>query len=163
MGIDRSDSAPIDNAERYSLVPENFPRPRVIGAVPGAQPKFFSVQYQGRYNLPACTPQDLFVRWDICEDLAQRFASQSIKSKAGKRTHMTESAILIQYLVRLLKTGWCSEEECVWVMRQAAQIIEWPFPSLEIQTANPTYESLVQLLQTMNESNNSTSGENNDP
>lgn len=100
MGIVQAGSAPMDDAAKFAQVPEDFPRP-LIGAVPGAQPKFLATIYQGRFYLPGCTPPELFNRWDICEDLAQNFASKSLESKAGKRAHMTETAILDQYLERL--------------------------------------------------------------
>jgi hypothetical protein len=81
---------------RYSKVPADFPRPDHLGAVAGAQPKLLLTGYQGRFYAPGCTPPKVWQRWDICEDLAQQLYRKSLESKAGKRAHMSETAILEQ-------------------------------------------------------------------
>ena len=62
------------------------------------------------------------------EDLAQQFCRKSLDNKAGKRSHMSETAILGQYLERLLKTGWGSDADMRWVIRRAADLAQWPAP-----------------------------------
>lgn len=122
---------------RYALVPADFPRPVHFGALPGTQPKLLMVQYGGRYYSPGCTPPEIWERWDICEDLAQQFCRKSIENKAGKRAHMSETAILDQYLERLLKTGWGSDAEMRWVIRRAAELAQWPVPESAVETGKP--------------------------
>lgn len=109
-------------------VPADFPCPVHAGTVGGAQPKLLLVEYDGQYYSPGCTPPEILLRWDICEDLAKQFAAKSLESKAGKRAHTSESEILGQYLSRLLRTGWVSDEECRWVIRRTAEILSWPAP-----------------------------------
>jgi hypothetical protein len=113
-------------------IPADFPRPCIASALAGYQPKLALVGYQGKFYLPGGAPPELFARWDICEDLAQQFVPKCRESKAGKRSHMSETAILDQYLLRLLKTNWGSDEEMRWVIRRAAGILGWPVP----ETAN---------------------------
>lgn len=121
------DIAPIESQLQF-VIPSDFPRPQHFGAVGGAQPKFLAVQYEGKLYAPGCTPPELFSRWDICEDLARQLVVKSMESKAGKRSHMSESEILDQYCLRLMKTGWGSDDEMKWVIRRAAAQLGWPAP-----------------------------------
>jgi hypothetical protein len=120
---------PIDMGEPdYNLVPADFPRPEILGAVSGFQAKLLLTSHEGRFYSTGCTPPELFVRWDRCEDLAYQLASKSLESKEGKRSHMSELEILDQYLPRLIATKWTSEAEARFVIRRAAQILHWPVP-----------------------------------
>lgn len=112
----------------FAQVPADFPRPVHRGAVPGAQAKLLMVKYGDRFYSPGCTPPELWERWDYCEDLAQQFCKKCIDNKAGKRSHMSEVEILEQYLVRLMKTGWGSDDEMRWVVRRTADLAAWPVP-----------------------------------
>ena len=109
-------------------VPEDFPRPQHLGAVPGAQPKFLAVEYQGRYYSPGCTPPELYERWQHCMHLVPQFVASCVETKAGKRAQMPEVDILDQYLVRLIETGWVSGDEARWVIRETAKLLDWPTP-----------------------------------
>lgn len=106
-------------------VPDDFPRDRITGALPGAQPKYLVTLYEGRYYLSSCTPPEVFERWCMCEDLVAQLSVRSLESKSGKRAHMTEEAILEQYYTRLLATRWVSVDEASWIMRRVAQLIGW--------------------------------------
>lgn len=117
-----------DKAAQYAQVPENFPRPVHMGALPGAQPKLLMLKYEGRFYSPGCTPPELWERWDTCEHLAHQFCRKSLDSKLGKRASMSEAEILDQYLERLLKTGWGSDSEMRWVIRRAAELAHWQAP-----------------------------------
>ena len=112
----------------YSI-PDDFPRPQIHSSVAGYQAKLPLVSFEGRFYLPGSTPRELYVRWDICEDLAQQFAVKSRECKTGKRRHMSEEAILDQYCLRAMKTGWGSDDEMRWVIRRAAAILGWPVPA----------------------------------
>lgn len=121
----------------FAQVPADFPQPVHLGALPGLQPKLLMVKYGGRYYSPGCTPPEIWERWDICEDLAQQFCRKSLANKAGKRAHMSETAILDQYLERLLKTGWGSDAEMRWVIRRAADLAQWPAPESAAEHGKP--------------------------
>lgn len=49
---------------------------------------------------------------------------------------MSEEAILDQYCVRAMKTGWGSDDEMRWVIRRAATILNWPVPSSAVQASH---------------------------
>ena len=125
---------PSDTAGQYA-VPADFPRPDVASSVAGSQPKLALVGYQGKYYLPGGTPPERFARWDACEDLAQQFVPKCLESKSGKRAHMSETEILDQYLLRLMKTGWGSDNEMRWVIRRTAALLGWPVPEAATATA----------------------------
>lgn len=110
------------------IVPDDFPRPDVAGAVAGYQPKLLLVKHGGKFYPPGGTPPERFERWDICEDLAQQLVLKCRECKSGKRSHMTELQILEQYLRRLLKARWGSDNEMRWVIRRTAALLEWPAP-----------------------------------
>lgn len=110
-------------------IPDDFPKPRLGGAVGGAQPKVLLTRsVDGRYHAPGCSPEELFVRWDACEDLARQFVPKCLESKTGKRAHMSELEILDQYLTRLIATHWRTAAESKWVIRRAATLLGWPVP-----------------------------------
>ena len=116
-----------DPSAQYA-VPADFPRPDVASSVAGSQPKLALVGYEGKYYLPGGTPPERLARWDVCEDLAVQFVAKCLESKAGKRSDMSEVEILDQYLVRLMKTGWGSDDEMRWVIRRTAELLGWPVP-----------------------------------
>jgi hypothetical protein len=114
--------------DKFAKVPSDFPRPAVLGAIGGVQPKLLMVRYEGKFYPPGCTPPELYARWDKCEDLARQLAEKSVESKLGKRAHMTEVEILDQYLRRLIGTRWTSEPEARWIIRRVATKLGWPVP-----------------------------------
>lgn len=126
--VDKVNSSMSDE-EAYAQVPSDFPRPVRLGALPGAQPKLLASHYNGRFYAPGSSPPEVFERWTVCEDLAQQLATKSLESKAGKRSHLTETEILDQYLPRLIATHWTSEAEAKWVIRRTAELLNWPAPS----------------------------------
>lgn len=115
------------NNQDFSI-PDDFPRPKVLGSVGGFQPKLLAVEYEGKFYQPGCTPPELFRRWDICEDLSRQFVEKARETKSGKRAHMTEQEILEQYLVRSMKMNWGSADEMRWVFRRTAAVLGWPAP-----------------------------------
>lgn len=117
-----------DDDAKFEQVPVDFPRPTHHGAVAGAHPKLLMTSYNGRFYSPGCSPPELYQRWYASEDLARHLAEKALESKAGKRSHMSDVAILDQYLPRLIATGWRSEPEVRWVIRRAAAMLNWPVP-----------------------------------
>ena len=109
-------------------VADDFPRPMHLGAMPGAQPKFLAVEYEGRYYSLGCTPPELYERWQNCLQYVPQFVASCIETKVGKRAHMLEADILEQYLVRFIESEWVSGDEARWVIREAARQLGWPTP-----------------------------------
>lgn len=116
-------------APDYSNVPDNFPRPCILGAVSGVQPKLLMESYGGKFYATGNTPPEVYWRWTRCEDIAAQLATKALESKHGKRAHMSEIDILDQYLPRLIATRWTSEPEARFVIRRVAERLDWPVPA----------------------------------
>ena len=113
-------------AEQYEKIPSDFPTDGLLGAVTGAHPKLLLTEFDGKFYQQGTCPPERFQRWDVCKDLARQFSEKCLESKAGKRSHMSEVEILRQYFDRLLKTGWVSEAEGVWIIHRVAAVLSWP-------------------------------------
>lgn len=122
--------SPDEDDTKYARVPFNFPRPKQLGAVPGAQPKFLATKYKGRFYSPGCTPPELYENWLHCMSLVEQFVPACIETKSGKRRDMSEADILDQYLVRLIESGWVSADEAGWVIGETAKLLGWPMPEV---------------------------------
>ncbi len=109
-------------------VPDSFPRASPISTVPGAATKFVAEHFEGKFYPAGGTPPQVRANWLYCENLAQQFKDASLKTKAGKRAHMSEIEILDHYLVRLLETDWGTPAELRWVIQRAATLLGWPAP-----------------------------------
>ena len=116
-------------SEPIREVTADFPRPVQLGAVSGAQPKILLVEDNGRFFAPETNQSELKRRFDLCEDLARQLAVKSLESKAGKRSHLSESEILLQYRTRLIATKWTSVEEAHWIIDNVAAKIGWDLNS----------------------------------
>jgi hypothetical protein len=113
-------------------IPSDFPRDGCLSSLAGFQPKIAAVIHDGKYYNSGYNPTELFERWDKCEDLAVQLAKKSAASLSGKRSHMSESEILSQYLGRLIKTKWTTEAEAHWTIKRAAVILGWRYLNAEI-------------------------------
>ena len=113
-------------SENYELIASDFPKLHHLGAVPGSQMKLLAVKFENKYYTPGDTPPERFKRWQNCEDISRQFCSASLNSKVGKRSHMSEEAIIDQYLERLLHTGWMTTAEAHWTMRRTTHLLGWP-------------------------------------
>ena len=114
-------------------MPPDFSCPETHGAISGFQPKLLLTQHAGKFYAAGCSLPELYSRWGRCEDLAKRSRAKSLESKHGKRSYMTELAILEQYFPRLIATAWTSEAEARFIIRRAAELLNWPLPP----AANP--------------------------
>lgn len=112
--------------EKYEQIPSDFPTAGLLGTVTGAHPKLLLTEFDGKLYQPGASPPERFQRWDVCEDLARQFSEKCLESKVGKRSHMSEVEILRQYFDRLLKTGWVSEAEGIWIIHRVAAVLSWP-------------------------------------
>lgn len=116
-------------SEKITEIPADFPRPVQLGAVSGAQPKILVIAKHGRFLAPETKQSELKQRFDICEDLVHQLAVKSLESKAGKRAHLSEAEILLQYRMRLIATKWTSVEEAHWIIDKVASKIGWHLSS----------------------------------
>jgi hypothetical protein len=125
---------PSEDALQHDFVriPADFPLRRHTGTVSGTQPKLLMVNYEGKLYAQGCTPPEIFHRWQTCEDFAHVFVEKCRRNRTGKYSHLSETEILAQYCVRLLETGWASDEELRWVIRRTSELLGWPVPSIAL-------------------------------
>jgi hypothetical protein len=101
-------------------VPDDFPRESMRAAVPGVQPKLLVRKAEGRYQ-SALTNEELWTRYDACEDLARqlaRYGSGKMKQFGWSKDDVLEK--VEKGLSRKVSVGeWdLSNAEIIWVMRR---------------------------------------------
>jgi len=104
-------------------VPEGFPRGFAASTIPGTQAKFLARKVGERY-IVGPTPEELYDRWDRCEDLAQQLAARTLrKQAAGLISDLDTFYKETEYRVR--GQGWnLSEDEVQWLLKRARLIAE---------------------------------------
>ncbi|MDN4056478.1 hypothetical protein QPK32_25805 [Massilia sp. YIM B02763] len=112
----------------YLEVPSDFPRPGLLGAIPGSQPKFIATQYKDKFYPPGCTPPEQYERWKSCEEIVQEFAYELKRDKADNLLLRSEIETLDKYL-KIFSSSWLSENEAKWVIRRIALLLSWPVPT----------------------------------
>lgn len=107
-------------------VPDNFPRPDMISAVAGVQPKL-AVRLVDEQYVAGMTDAELYERYIGCEDLAQQFADYC-RRKAAEHPEWSRAFNLeraARGLASKVESGrWefsCAEQE--WVMRRCAELL----------------------------------------
>jgi len=89
--MDRENLDQIVVESDVNAVPANFPRPRLLAAVPGAQPNPIVVKYEGRFYQPGCTPPEIYERWDYCEHIGLPLRMKSPTYKSGTNRSVSAS------------------------------------------------------------------------
>ncbi|KVR42433.1 hypothetical protein [Burkholderia multivorans] len=106
-------------------VPDDFPREPDFGSVTGAQPKLLVRQVNGRYQ-SALTEEELWVRYDACEDLAaqlSRYASRKIAT-SGLTTDVALSRVEKGLKLKVNAREWdLSRPEIDWVIERTRQLL----------------------------------------
>jgi hypothetical protein len=109
-------------------VPEDFPR-EVFGAVSGFAPKLLLVKTEdGRFKAPTLSSEELSYRFQKCHKLVGKVARASVRSKAGSCANLAEDLILARYLIPLQRDFFATEAEAAWIVRKAAESLNWPLP-----------------------------------
>lgn len=117
------------NKSSSNDVPVDFPHAEIHGSISGVTSKLLLVQTaSGGYSVPRISEEERILRWMNCEDLAKQLADAALRSKFGKRSDWREEDILEQYIPRLRNTGWVSDDELTWLVKRAAEILNWPLP-----------------------------------
>jgi hypothetical protein len=107
------------------VVPEDFPRETLTGSLAGSSPKLLLRKVGDRY-FAGLTPDELYERYDACEDLAQQLAlytQRKIDTEGwgfDKALHRVEMG-----LENKARTGvWdFSSAEIAWLMSRTRQIM----------------------------------------
>lgn len=109
-------------------IPADFPRNYSAGSVSGVQPKLLVRKVGDRY-LGGLTEEELWLRYDNCEDLAVQFAVYC-RRKAGENPDWTHEYNLERAatgLAQKVKSGvWdITPEEVAWITARIKKILGW--------------------------------------
>ncbi|WOD14194.1 hypothetical protein [Paraburkholderia kirstenboschensis] len=107
-------------------VPDDFPRDPDLGSVTGVQPKILVRELDGRYQC-GLTDEQLWVRYDACEDLAGQFSAYASRKIATSGLSPDVALTRAEKGVRLkVDSGeWdFSQCEVAWVMKRTRQLLQ---------------------------------------
>lgn len=116
----------------YAEVPDDYPLYQVRGAVSGYQPKLLLRRSSdGKLHTPGNAPDERWHDWQYSLSLAAAMVGKCLESKAGKRAHMTEEEIILQYYRRALASGgrYGTEDQLRWTFTKVAKTLAWPLPT----------------------------------
>ena len=106
-------------------VPDDFPREPDPGSVTGVQPKLLVREVDGRYQ-SSLSEEQLWVRYDACEDLASQLSAYALRKVATSGLSPDVALTRAEKGVRLkVDTGeWdFSQPEVAWVMKRTRQLL----------------------------------------
>ncbi|QGZ62391.1 hypothetical protein [Paraburkholderia acidisoli] len=106
-------------------VPDDFPREANLGAVTGVQPKLLVREIDGRYQ-SALTEEELWVRYDACEDLANQLSAYVLRKIAATGLPPDVALSRAERGMRLkIDAGeWdFSELEAAWVVKRTQRLL----------------------------------------
>ncbi|NUY33826.1 hypothetical protein F0160_25465 [Paraburkholderia sp. JPY303] len=107
------------------VVPEDFPRELWAGAASGSQPKVLARERDGRY-VAGFTQDELWMRYDACEDLAQQLAAYTAHKIAELGWSLDDAVGRIEKSVmRKVGSGsWdFSTAEVLWTVRRTRELL----------------------------------------
>jgi len=105
-------------------VPDDFPRELDPGSVTGVQPKLLVREVDGHYR--GLTDEQLWVRYDACEDLASQLSAYISRKIASSGLAQDVALTRAEKGVRLkVDAGeWdFSQREVAWVMKRTRQLL----------------------------------------
>lgn len=104
-------------------VPEDFPRGSAASSIPGTQAKFLARKIGERYVV-GLTKEELYERWDYCEDLAQQLAARTLRKRsAGLISDLDDFYKETERRVR--GQGWnLNEDEVQWLMTRTRALAD---------------------------------------
>lgn len=104
-------------------VPEDFPRGFAASTIPGTQPKFLARKIGERY-IVGLTQEEIYERWDYCEDLAQQLAARTLRKQAADLIPDLD-AFYKETERRVRGQGWdLSEDEVQWLMKRTRSLAD---------------------------------------
>jgi hypothetical protein len=112
----------IDRAN-YPGVPEDFPVTAIPSAIGGAKPKLNLVEEDGKYYSLGTSPSEVIAAFEVCDDLVSQMVAYCQRKLATYGGN--EEATVKAALKGLLGKGWCTDAQCVWIMRRVADELKW--------------------------------------
>lgn len=110
---------------RPHVVPEDFPREPSPGMVPGTQPKLLVREMDGRYYT-GLTEEELWTRYDACEDLANQLAEYASRKMSASGLSLDDALGRVEKGLKA-KVGagrWdFSHGEMAWLMKRTHELL----------------------------------------
>lgn len=101
--------------ERQHSVPHDFPRPPLLAAIAGAQPKLPARVLDDAYVV-GLTPEELHERFELCQDLVDQLVPYC-RRKRLERPEWSQGQLLSKVGAAIRGKGWdVSEPELQWVL-----------------------------------------------
>lgn len=106
-----------------SQVPTNFPWDPTPALLSGTHPKFAGRLIDGRFVV-GLTAEERFIRWDLCEDLAQQLVPKTLKD-AAKYPQNSREVTLRRMRRAIANKGWTERVETDWLMERLRALLAW--------------------------------------
>lgn len=122
---------PSDDLPNYVSVPKDYPSAFVPGAVSGAHPKLLlTSSLDGKFYSAGAAPEARWYDWQYSLKMVSAMVDRCIESKSGKRSHLSEPEIILQYYQRALnaKGRYGTKEQLQWTFTQVAAALGWLLP-----------------------------------
>ncbi|NPT38324.1 hypothetical protein [Paraburkholderia xenovorans] len=110
---------------RPHVVPEDFPREPSPGLLPGTQPKLLVREMDGRYYT-GLTNEELWTRYDACEDLAGQLAEYALRKMSAAGLSLDDALRQVEKGLKA-KVGagkWdFSNAEIAWMLHRTRKLL----------------------------------------
>ncbi|KVV46728.1 hypothetical protein WK92_24550 [Burkholderia ubonensis] len=112
-----------DQKMRYPTIPKDFPRDSGQAAIGGYRPKLILRRASGQL-ISGPTDEELFARYDACEDLAGQLATY-IRRKLGANPLQSLLSKVETDVIRKVSLGqWdISSGEIAWIMKRVRELL----------------------------------------
>ncbi|WP_429489907.1 DUF2442 domain-containing protein [Paraburkholderia sp. RAU6.4a] len=111
------------NERLNAQVPSDFPWDPTPALLSGTQPKLAGRLIDGRF-IVGLTAEERWVRWDICEDLAQQLVPKTLKDAAKFPEHSHD--VTLRRMRRALeRKQWTEGQETDWLMQRLRVLLGW--------------------------------------
>lgn len=107
----------------YPGVPEDFPVTAAPSAIAGAQPKMNLVEEGGRFYAPGTSSGEVMAAFEMCDDLVSQMVPYCQRKLATYEDN--QEATVKAALKGLLAKRWCTDAQCVWIMRRVVDELQW--------------------------------------
>ncbi|NPT34260.1 hypothetical protein GNZ11_07020 [Paraburkholderia xenovorans] len=106
-----------------SQVPTNFPWDPTPALLSGTHPKLAGRLIDGRFVV-GLTAEERFIRWDLCEDLAQQLVPKTLKD-AAKYPQNSREVTLRRMRRAIANKEWTERLETDWLMERLRTLLNW--------------------------------------
>jgi Protein of unknown function (DUF2442) len=106
-----------------SCVPVDFPWNPTPALLSGTQPKLAGRLIDGRFVV-GLTAEERYIRWDMCEDLAQQLVPKTLKD-AAKYPQNSREVTLRRMKKAIQSKGWTERVETDWLMERLRILLGW--------------------------------------